>query len=278
MTLLQHFIPHHALSRLVGLFAACKYAPFKNRLIDWFIQRYGVNMQEALETNPHSYSDFNHFFTRALRPDARPIAPEGIICPVDGAISQLGDIRNGRIFQAKGMDYSLQELLGGSESLTTEFMGGKFATLYLAPKDYHRIHMPIDGTLQSMIHVPGRLFSVNAKTTDNVPRLFARNERVIAIFSTELGPMAIILVGAMIVASIHTVWHGQVTPPESECISTWHYDSDTIQLPRAAEMGHFQLGSTAIVLFPKDAMAWLETLQPGQDVRLGQMMGTNKIL
>jgi phosphatidylserine decarboxylase len=268
----QYLIPHHALSRMVGLFASCKYPPFKNRLIDWFIQRYGVNMQEAQEPNPHQYADFNHFFTRALRPDVRSIAAEGIICPVDGAISQIGKIQNGRIFQAKGMDYSLGELLAGSTD-TSLFTDGQFATIYLAPKDYHRIHMPIAGELQTMIHVPGQLFSVNAKTTDTVPRLFARNERVIAIFATELGPMAIILVGAMIVASIHTVWHGQVTPPESKCVSTWHYETDQVQLARAAEMGHFQLGSTAIILFPKGSMEWDAALQPGQDVRLGQVMG-----
>jgi phosphatidylserine decarboxylase len=269
----QYLVPHHLLSRLVGKFASCTYPPFKNRLIDWFIQRYGVNMSEAMESDPHQYQDFNHFFTRALRPDARSIAEDGIIYPVDGAISQIGDIRDGRIFQAKGMDYSLQELLGGSEAIAAPFINGRFATLYLAPKDYHRIHMPIEGELQTMIHVPGRLFSVNAKTTDTVPRLFARNERVITIFSTPVGPMAMILVGAMIVASIHTIWHGQVTPPERDKISTWHYGNNPMRLQRAGEMGHFQLGSTAIVLFAKDTMTWNSALQPGQDVRLGQVMG-----
>jgi phosphatidylserine decarboxylase len=271
----QYLVPHHALSRLVGWFASCQYAPFKNRLIDWFIKRYGVNMSEALEPNPHHYQDFNHFFTRALRPDVRTICADenAIICPVDGAISQLGNIQKGRIFQAKGMDYSLQELLGGSESLSEQFSDGQFATIYLAPKDYHRIHMPIAGELQTMIHVPGRLFSVNTKTTDTVPRLFARNERVIAVFSTPIGPMAVVLVGAMIVASINTVWHGQITPPESKCISTWAYDDNAVYLARAAEMGHFQLGSTAIILFPKGVMTWNKDLSPGQDVRLGQALG-----
>ncbi|MFU8798163.1 MAG: archaetidylserine decarboxylase, partial [Gammaproteobacteria bacterium] len=187
-------------------------------------------------------------------------------------ISQLGDIQKGRIFQAKGMDYDLGELLGGSEHETL-FTEGKFATLYLAPRDYHRIHMPIEGDLQTMIHVPGKLFSVNAKTTNRVPRLFARNERVIAIFSTPIGPMAIVLVGAMIVASIHTAWHGQVTPPEHKAITLWDYTTQPIHLERAAEMGHFQLGSTVIVIFPKDTMHWADYLQPGQSVHLGQKMG-----
>jgi len=244
-------------------------------MINTFIKRYNVDMSCALEPNPLAYRDFNHFFTRALKPEARPIVQEekAIVCPVDGCVSQIGEVAAGEIIQAKGFNYDVQSLLGGSAALATIFQEGKFATVYLAPKDYHRVHMPLTGKLREMIYVPGALFSVNGRTTEKVGQLFARNERVVAIFETAIGPMAVVLVGAMLVASISTVWAGVVTPAKKRVIYREHYQNEDILLQRGCEMGHFQLGSTVILLFGKDTMEWNATIKAGQPVQLGQSLG-----
>lgn len=273
----QYLIPQHLLSRLVGYIADCDWPWVKNNFIAWFIGRYQVDMREAVDPEPLNYKNFNAFFTRELQAEARPIATDAntIVCPADGAISQLGTISHGRIFQAKGQDYSLVELLGGDEDIAQPFQHGSFATVYLSPKDYHRVHMPLAGKLKTMVYVPGDLFSVNGTTADNVPRLFARNERAVCIFDTEIGPMAIVLVGAMIVAGIETVWSGQVTPIKRQ-IRTHQYLSrrKTISLKKGEEMGRFKLGSTAIVLFGPDAMAWLDDYRAGSATRMGAAMGS----
>lgn len=229
-------------------------------------------MEEAENSDPDSYACFNDFFCRALKPDARPITPAetSIASPADGVFSQLGKIDDGRIFQAKGHDFSTYELLGGSHSLAKKFTHGEFATIYLSPKDYHRLHMPIDGELVSMSYVPGDLFSVNPTTTDNVPRLFARNERVVCIFETEFGPMALVLVGAMIVASIETIWAGQVAPLQRKVQTTNYLNQATIKLKKGEEMGRFKLGSTIVMLFPENSMQWNEAINPESAIRMGE--------
>lgn len=269
----QYILPHHLLSRLAGYVAECRWPWFKNPLIKWFVNAYQVNMAEAQITDPTAFKHFNDFFTRALKPNAREFVSTtgSIACPVDGAISQIGDIEAGRIFQAKGHEFSTYDLLGGSKTLAQEFEGGKFTTIYLSPKDYHRIHMPISGTLRKMIYVPGRLFSVSPLTTSKVPSLFSRNERVVAIFDTEFGPMAMVLVGAMIVASIETTWAGLVTPPKRQ-LKKFSY-AESIHLEKGDEMGRFKLGSTVVMLFGKDAMNWEQNLTPDQGVRMGQLLG-----
>lgn len=273
--LFQYLLPHHLLSRLAGCLANCTWSWVKNPFITWFVKRYQVDMSQALEENPTVYSSFNDFFTRALKPDARPLdqTSGSILCPADGAISQLGKIEHGRIFQAKGHSFSVQELLGGNAELAAPFQGGEFATVYLSPRDYHRVHMPLGGTLKEMIYVPGKLFSVNQTTAENVPELFARNERVVCLFDTEAGPMAVVLVGAMIVASVETVWAGLVAPPSRELRST-AYGQAAPSLEKGDEMGRFKLGSTAIVLFGPDAMRWSESLKAGDSVQMGQLMGS----
>jgi len=277
LTLPQYFVPHHLFSRLVGWLAE-SHAPFiKNTFIDFFARRYQVNMSEAVEENPLAYENFNAFFTRALKPGARPIDadPTSIVCPADGAISQLGPIQGDIVFQAKGHYYSLCELLGGNKERAQAFEGGQFATVYLAPKDYHRVHMPFTGTLREMIFVPGDLFSVNTRTAENVPRLFARNERVVAIFDTEIGPMAVVLVGAMIVASIETVWAGVVAPMKPGVMRTDYRSTprEPIVLEKGAEIGRFRLGSTAIVVFGPGVAAWDETFREGSPTRMGERLG-----
>lgn len=271
----QYALPHHPLSRLMGRFTQCRYPAFKNLFIRGIAKAYGVNMDEALEPDPNAYGCFNEFFTRALKPGARPIAegPGVLACPADGFMSQSGPIADGRIIQAKGKDYGVVELLGGDAERAAAFQGGSFATIYLSPRDYHRLHMPLAGTLREMIHVPGRLFSVNDATARGVPNLFARNERVAAIFDTEAGPMALILVGAIFVASIETVWHGVVTPPAGKSVQVWDYRENTVHLERGAEMGRFNMGSTIVVLFGKDSVAWKEGLEPGLIVRMGEPLG-----
>ena len=228
-------------------------------------------MSEAVESAPEAYANFNAFFTRALKDGARPIADAPVVCPADGAISQLGEINRGRIFQAKGQDYSLQTLLGDDKALTAEFDGGSFATIYLSPRDYHRVHMPVDGTLRSMTYVPGKLFSVNTTTAENVRSLFARNERAICVFDTEFGPMAMILVGAMIVAGIETVWDGQVAPPPRQ-LTTRSYPQEAPTLKKGEEMGRFKLGSTVILLFGKDKIDWLDKFEALTPTRLGEAL------
>lgn len=277
--LAQYLLPHHLLSRLVGLAAECRVPWFKNRLIGWFARRYRVDMSEAQVEDLHAYEHFNAFFTRALKDGARPLeaAPDAVLCPADGAISQLGRIEHGRIFQAKGHSFSAVELLGGDAERAAPFLGGSFATVYLSPRDYHRVHMPLAGTLREMVYVPGRLFSVNQLTAENVPELFARNERVVCLFDTERGPMAVVLVGAMIVASIETVWAGLVTPPK-RALKSFRYDAAArapIHLEKGAELGRFKLGSTAIVLFGPEQVEWAEELAAGSPVRMGQRLGSS---
>ena len=274
----QYLLPHHLLSRLVGCLAECRIGWLKNPLISWFAKQYQVNMSEAQVEDLRAYEHFNAFFTRALKPGARTPDPDprALLMPADGRISQLGAIEaDGRIFQAKGHSFSVLELLGGDAERAAPFMGGQFATVYLSPKDYHRVHMPLGGTLKEMVYVPGRLFSVNQTTAENVPELFARNERVVCLFDTERGPMAVVLVGAMIVASIETVWAGLVTPPKRELKST-RYDTQArgpIELAKGAEMGRFKLGSTAIVLFGPNQVQWATELSAGSAVRMGQLLG-----
>lgn len=274
---LQYVLPHHALSRLVGRLARCEHPGFKNALIRWFIRRFDVDMAQAERQQPEQYQNFNDFFTRALVEGARPIddSEHGIACPADGAISQLGTIKYGRIFQAKGHDFSLFELLGGDSERAAPFMDGQFATIYLSPRDYHRVHMPFTGTLKEMVYIPGKLFSVNQTTAENVPELFARNERVACLFDTEAGPMAVVLVGAMIVASIETVWAGEIAPVRPMLRSQSYGDNaqPAITLNKGDELGRFKLGSTAIVLFGPQACMWHDELTTGTAVSMGQCMG-----
>lgn len=275
--LLQYLMPKHLVSRLVGRLAAKQGGRLPQWLITRFIRQYQVNMSEALHEDPAHYASFNDFFTRELKADARPLV-EGeqvLAMPVDGAISQLAPIQEGRIIQAKGHDYSARTLLGGDKALAAPFMGGDFATIYLAPKDYHRIHMPLDGVLKTMIYVPGELFSVNPLTASRVPELFARNERVVCVFDTAAGPMAMVLVGATIVASIETVWAGTVTPPAGKRIQRWDYDPESApRLAKGAEMGRFKLGSTVVCLFAPGQVSLAEHLTPGTITRMGTEFGT----
>jgi len=275
-TLPQYLLPHHPLSRLMRQLTHSENKAWKNFFITQIANHYGVNMQEAFDSDINAYPSFNHFFTRELKPGARTIANQAgnIACPADGAVSQAGDITDGNIIQAKGKSYTAVDLLGGDEQRAAPFKNGKFTTIYLSPKDYHRLHMPLDGTLKEMVHVPGRLFSVNAATANSVPRLFARNERVVAIFDTEVGPMALVLVGAIFVASIETVWHGEVTPPTAKSIQTWQYKDNAPQLKRGEELGRFNMGSTIIALFGEDAMNWESTFVTGQKVQLGEQIGS----
>lgn len=272
---IQYVLPHHLISRAVHYFVECKNPWFKNTLIQWIIKHYDVDMSEAREASCEAYVHFNDFFTRSLKEGARPLPDDSsmIVSPADGAISQLGDIKQGRVFQAKGHDYSLIELLGGDAELGQEFAGGKFATIYLSPRDYHRVHTPAAGQLRQMIHVPGRLFSVNQGTVQNIPNLFARNERVVSIFDTDHGPMAVIMVGAINVASIETVWAGLVTPQNKRVARTHYGDaSQSVTLDRADEMGRFKLGSTAIVLFGEKQIEWLNHWQPGMTIKMGESL------
>lgn len=272
---LQYALPKHALSRAVGKFAAAEAGFLTTAAISAFIKQYKINMDEAQYPHARDYKTFNQFFTRSLKSGARTIAGDDkqLVHPVDGAISQLGDIVDDAIFQAKGHDYSLLTLLGGAEETAEPFQGGKFATVYLAPKDYHRIHMPIGGTLKEMIYIPGDLFSVNPLTAQNVPNLFARNERVVAIFETETGPLAMVLVGATIVASIETVWGGTITPPTGKQIFRWSYETqgaNKISLEKGEEMGRFKLGSTIVAIFPKDSITFMADNAPGKVTRMGE--------
>lgn len=272
---LQYLLPQRALSRLAGRLANTRIPLVKNLFTRWFVRRYQVNMAEAEQSDCTAYEHFNGFFTRALKAGARPIvAGEKLLSgPADGAVSQLGDIRRGRIFQAKGQDYSLLELVGGDPQLAGLFDGGRFATVYLSPRDYHRVHMPIDGTLTRTVYVPGDLFSVNTVTAARVPRLFARNERLVCIFDTAAGPLAMILVGAMIVAGIETVWGGQETPL-SRKIQTRRYDlQQPPRLQKGEEMGRFKLGSTVIMLFGAERVRWLQSLGAETPVRMGEQFG-----
>lgn len=270
----QYFLPKQALTQLMGRLANLQAGSTTTAVIKWFIQRYQVDMSEAANPDPAAYPSFNAFFTRALRPGARPLAQADWICPVDGAISQLGPIQGEQIFQAKGHHYSTQALVGGDAQLAAQFQDGNFATIYLSPRDYHRIHMPCAGKLLRMVHVPGELFSVNPTTARGVPGLFARNERVVCVFEGPFGPFVMVLVGATIVGSMATVWHGIVNPPRTGKIREWNYAQQDVQLAQGAEMGRFLLGSTIVLLTPKSDMQFNTEWQTAKPVRLGETMAT----
>ena len=268
----QYLLPKQAMTLLAGKIAGARAGAWSTALIRWFVQRYQVNMAEAADPDPASYACFNDFFTRALKPDARPLARAELLSPVDGAISQLGAVSAGRIFQAKGHDYSCTSLLGGDNQLAAVFDDGLFATLYLSPRDYHRIHMPCDGRLTRMLHVPGELFSVNPSTARGVPGLFARNERLVCVFETALGPLALVLVGATIVGSMATVWHGLVNPPRPGRLREWRYEHSPVSLRQGQEMGRFLLGSTVVLLVPRGQLCFNPSWVPGRPIRLGEAM------
>lgn len=267
----QYILPKQALTVLAGWVAGARGGAFTTALIRWFVKRYNVNMAEAANPDVASYPTFNQFFTRALQEGARPLAHTDLICPVDGAISQFGPIQGNQIFQAKGHSYSSTALVGGDAELAARFDDGSFATLYLSPRDYHRIHMPCEGRLTRMIYVPGALFSVNPTTARGVPGLFARNERVVCVFESARGPFVLVLVGATIVGSMATVWHGVVNPPRAGEVREWHYDLSTA-LRQGEEMGRFLLGSTVVMLFPKGPLAFNPEWAPGRAIRLGEAM------
>ena len=269
----QYLLPKQALTELAGRFASAAGGRFTPHVIRWFAKKYGVNMEEALNPDLASYPSFNDFFTRALREGARPLANADFICPVDGAISQFGAIEHDQIFQAKGHRYSTTALVGGDATLAAQFEHGSFATLYLSPRDYHRIHMPCDGKLTRMIYVPGSLFSVNPTTARGVPGLFARNERVVCVFESPHGPFVLVLVGATIVGSMATVWHGVVNPPRSGLVREWAYRDKDIVLKKGEEMGRFLLGSTVVMMFPRGAVEFNPEWLSERAIRMGEAMG-----
>ncbi len=270
--LAQYLLPKQALTTLAGRLADTEAGSLTTSVIRWFVQRYGVDLSEAVDSNPVSYRSFNEFFTRPLRAGARPLADADFICPVDGAISQFGGIEQDQIFQAKGHQYSTTALVGGDGELAARFANGAFATLYLSPRDYHRIHMPVDGRLRRMIHVPGELFSVNPATARGLPGLFARNERVVCVFDAEFGSFVLTLVGATIVGSMATVWHGTVNPPRGSEIREWLYDDRQVLLKKGQEMGRFLLGSTVVMLFPRDTLRFNPTWTATRAIRMGEAM------
>ena len=269
----QYLIPKQALTVLAGKLASARAGGLTTRVIRWFVGRYGVNMAEAANPDIASYPSFNEFFTRPLKPGARPLADADYICPVDGAISQFGRIERDQIFQAKGHSYSTHALVGGDRDLAIQFQDGEFATLYLSPRDYHRIHMPCDGRLTRMIYIPGDLFSVNPVTARGVPGLFARNERVVCVFENDAGPFVLTLVGATIVGSMATVWHGQVNPPRPGTIKEWDYAPGEVVLKKGDEMGRFLLGSTVVMLFPKRRLRFTDAWAPARAISMGEAMG-----
>ena len=269
----QYLLPKKALTVFAGWVAGANGGAFTTALIRWFVKRYQVNMAEAAQPDVSTYASFNDFFTRALKAGARPQAQAEYLCPVDGAISQFGPIAGDQIFQAKGHRYSTTALVGGDAALAAQFQDGTFATLYLSPRDYHRIHMPCDGVLRRMVYVPGDLFSVNPTTARGVPGLFARNERVVCVFDGADGPFVLTLVGATIVGSMATVWHGQVNPPRSPQVCEWHYDAGAVQLKKGEEMGRFLLGSTVVMLFGKGKLAFNPQWAPAGAIRMGEAMG-----
>ncbi|MCB5188446.1 archaetidylserine decarboxylase [Methylobacillus caricis] len=274
--LVQYIAPKQALTAFAGKLAHAQAGWLTTAVIRWFVQRYQVNMAEAANPDISSYASFNDFFTRALRPGARPQANTKLTCPVDGAISQFGFITADQIFQAKGHSYSTTALVGGNKDIAAQYQDGSFATIYLSPRDYHRIHMPCDGKLLSMTYVPGDLFSVNPATAEDVPGLFARNERVVCEFASTQGNFVLVLVGATIVGSMATVWHGIVNPPRPGKIKSWDYRGHNIFLKQGEEMGRFLLGSTVVLLFPQtDAVAFNPSWAPARTVRLGEAMATS---
>ena len=281
--LLQYILPKQAITALAGKLAHYQGGNLTTSVITWFVKRYQVNMAEAAEPNIRKYKTFNDFFTRPLKTGARPLAPADFICPVDGAISQFGKIEADQIFQAKGHAYSTTALVGGNKEIAKNYQNGQFACLYLSPKDYHRIHMPCDGTLKSMTYVPGALFSVNPTTAQGVPGLFARNERVVCEFtSAQYGNFIMVLVGATIVGSMATVWHeannGIINPPRTGQPRRWNYDQQNICLKQGDEMGRFLLGSTVVMLFEKDVLKFNAYWRPLRSIRLGEMMGNKSTI
>jgi phosphatidylserine decarboxylase len=274
----QYILPHHLLSGWMSVLTHSRLAWWKNLFIRCIIRVYGVNMQEAKHQDLGHYPSFNAFFTRELKTGVRPVAAatDAIASPADGVVSQAGAIAAQRIFQAKGHDYTVQDLLGGDDALAKKFENGSFATIYLSPKDYHRLHMPLTGKLEQMLHIPGRLFSVNNTTVATVPRLFARNERVVCVFDTAAGPMALILVGAIFVSSVETVWHGVVTPPSIKEVRSWSYAEQQLTISKGEEMGRFNMGSTIIVLFADNAAVWNADIEAGKPLKLGEQMGCIK--
>ena len=272
--LLQYVLPKQGLTVFAGRIAGAQGGSATTRLIRWFVGRYAVDMREAADPDIASYKSFNDFFTRPLRAGARPIAAADFVCPVDGAISQFGAVDDHHIVQAKGHRFTTTELVGGDDVLAARFRHGSFANLYLSPKDYHRLHMPCDGRLTRMIHVPGQLFSVNPVTARGVPNLFARNERVVCVFdSAEHGPFVMVLVGATIVGSMATVWHGVVNAKRSNATTEWNYADQDIVLRKGEEMGRFLLGSTIVMLFEQDSIVFNDQWAPERQVRLGEPMG-----
>ena len=273
--LLQYLLPKQALTHFAGWVASRERGWVTTEIIRRFVAKYRVNMDEALDSDISSYRTFNEFFTRALKPGVRPIAQARLVCPVDGAISQFGPIAGDQIFQAKGHHYSTTALVGGDAALAAQYQDGSFATIYLSPRDYHRIHMPCAGRLTRMIYVPGDLFSVNPVTARGVPGLFARNERVVCVFESARGPFVLVLVGATIVGSMATVWHGVVNPPRSKTVREWRYPEagqPEVLLKQGDEMGRFLLGSTVVMLFPKGPLRFNPDWVPGGAVRLGEAM------
>jgi len=268
----QYLLPKQALTVLAGRIASARAGRLTTALIAWFVRRYGVSMGEAANPDIASYVSFNDFFTRALQEGARPLAQAELLCPVDGAISQFGMMKKDQILQAKGHHYSSRALLGGAAELAAQFDDGSFATLYLSPRDYHRIHMPCAGRLMRMIYVPGELFSVNPTTARGVPGLFARNERVVCIFDSAHGPFALVLVGATIVGSMATVWHGVVNAERSGVIRQWDYGQQDVSLAQGQEMGRFLLGSTVVLLFPQGLLQFNPAWAPGRAIRMGEAM------
>ena len=269
---MQHVLPKTTLTQGAGKLASMRGRHLTTAFIGWFVKRYGVDMSEAANPDIASYATFNEFFSRPLKPGARPLAQADLICPVDGAISQFGVVDRDQIFQAKGHNYTTTALIGGDAQLAAQFQDGHFATLYLSPKDYHRIHMPCDGRLTRMIYVPGALFSVNPATARGVPGLFARNERVVCVFESANGPFVLVLVGATIVGSMATVWHGVVNPPRSAKVREWRYDDQQIAFKQGDEMGRFLLGSTVVMLFPKGPLRFNPAWAPAKGIRLGEVM------
>jgi phosphatidylserine decarboxylase len=270
----QYLIPKQALTAFAGWVAGSQWGSVTTGIIDRFVRRYNVNMSEAANPDTASYKSFNEFFTRPLRGDARPLAQADLVSPVDGAISQCGPIEGDQVFQAKGHSYSTRALLGGDAALAAQFQDGEFATLYLSPRDYHRIHMPCAGRLTRMIYVPGDLFSVNPTTARGVPGLFARNERVVCVFEGANGPFVMVLVGATIVGSMATVWHGVVNPPRPGVVREWTYEMGSITLAQGEEMGRFLLGSTVVMLFPQGLMQFNADWTQTRPIVMGEAMGT----
>ena len=271
----QYLMPKQAMTALAGVVANWRGGGNTTGIIRRFVARYGVNMAEAAEPDITKYASFNDFFTRALKPGARPLAQSDWVSPVDGAISQFGAIEGDQIFQAKGHRYSTTALVGGDATLAAAFDNGHFATLYLSPKDYHRIHMPCAGKLMRMIHVPGELFSVNPTTARGVPGVFARNERVVCVFEDARGPWVLVLVGATIVGSMATVWHGIVNPPRPGTVRDWRYDDKEVRLAQGDEMGRFLLGSTVVLLFPPGPLKFNPAWAPGGAIRMGEPMASS---